>query len=74
MLEVKNQLDNNVSQSPVIEVGGQRDTSINRSTVFSMTEFREVRSTSDRVGFAVKSQLDKDKAHTNSEVGGGENS
>jgi len=37
-----------------------------------MTEFREVKSTDDRVGLEVKTQLDKDRTHTNSEVGGGE--
>ncbi len=37
-----------------------------------MTEFREVKSTTDRVGLEVKIQLDKDRTHTNSEVGGGE--
>jgi len=54
-------------------VGGERDTSINRSeAISSMTEFREVKSTDDRVGFEVKTQLDEDRTHTNSEVGGGE--
>jgi hypothetical protein len=72
VLEVKNQLDKDVSNSPVIEVGGERETSINSSAAASMTEFREVKSTADRVGLEVKSQLDKDRTHTNSEVEGGE--
>ena len=38
-----------------------------------MTEFREVKSTADRVGLEVKTQLDKDRAHTDSKVGGREN-
>ena len=71
-LEGKSQLDNDVSQSPVIEVGGEGDTSINSSAAASMTEFREVKSTADRVGLEVKSQLDKDRAHTDSKVGGRE--
>jgi len=97
-LEVKNQLDEDVSRSPVIEVGGERDASINSSAAASMTEFREVKSTADdlrdtsinsstaasmtefrevkatdvKVGLEVKSQLDKDRTHTNSEVGGGQ--
>ena len=58
----------------IIEVGGKRDTSINSSTVASTTEFREVKSTDVRVGLEVKTQLDKDRTHTNSEVGGGESS
>ena len=66
-LEVKSQLDNDVSQSPVIEVGGERDTSINSSAAASMTEFREVKSTADR-----GVELELDRTHTNSEVGGGE--
>ncbi len=37
----------NVSHSPVIEVGGERNTSINSSAAASMTEFREVKSTAD---------------------------
>ena len=55
--------------------GGERDTSINSSAAASMTDFREVKSTADdlRVGLEVKTQLDKDRTHTNSEVGGGEN-
>ena len=63
-----------VSRSPVIEVGEERDTSINSSAAASMTEFREVKSTADdlRVGLEVKTQLDKDRTHTNSEVGGRE--
>ena len=94
-LEVKNQLDKDVSRSPVIEVGGERDASINSSAAASMTEFREVKPTADdlrdtsvnsstaasmtefrevkapdvKVGLEVKSQLDKDRTHTNSEVG-----
>ena len=46
---------------------------INNSTTVSMTEFREVKSTADdlRVELEVKNQLDKDRTHTNSEVGGG---
>jgi hypothetical protein len=36
-LEVKRQLDKDVSRSPVIEVGGERDTSINSSAAASMT-------------------------------------
>ena len=70
-LEVKSQLDNDVSRSPVIEVGGERDTSITNSAAASMTEFREVKATDVRVGLEVKTQLDKDRTHTNSEVGGG---
>jgi hypothetical protein len=63
-----------VSRSPVIEVGGERDTSINSSAAASMTEFREGKSADDdlRVELEVKNQLDKDRTHTNSEVGGGE--
>ena len=73
-LEVKSQLDKDVSRSPVIEVGGERDTSINSSAAASMTEFREGKSADDdlRVELEVKTQLDKDRTHTNSEVGGGE--
>jgi hypothetical protein len=54
--------------------GGERETSIASSAAASMTEFREVKSTADdlRVELEVKSQLDKDRTHTNSEVGGGE--
>ncbi len=72
-LEVKRQLDKDVSRSPVIEVGGERDTNIASSAAASMTEFREVKSTADdlRVELEVKNQLDKDRTHTNSEVGGG---
>ena len=36
-----------VSHSPVIEVGGERDTTINSSAEAPMTEFREVKSTAD---------------------------
>ena len=36
-----------VSQSPVIEVGGERDTIIISSAAASMTEFREVKSITD---------------------------
>ena len=38
-----------------------------------MTEFREVKSADDdlKVELEVKNQLDKDRTHTNSEVGGG---
>ena len=66
-LEVKNQLDKDVSRSPVIEVGRERDTSINSSAAASMTEFREVKSTDDdlRVGLEVKTRLEKDRTHTN---------
>ena len=49
-----------MSRSPVIDVGGERDTSINSSAAASMTEFRGVKSTADRVELEVKSQLDKD--------------
>jgi hypothetical protein len=54
-------------------VGGERDASINSSAAASMTEFREVKTTADdlRVELEVKNQLDKDRTHTNSEVGGG---
>ena len=64
-LEVKSQLDKDVSQSPVIEVGGERDTSITSSAASSMTEFREVKLTADdlKVELEVKSQLDKDVSH-----------
>jgi hypothetical protein len=58
-----------VSRSSFIEVGGERDTSINSSAAASMTEFREVRTTAE---LEFKSQLDKDRTHTNYEVGGGE--
>jgi hypothetical protein len=80
-----------VSRSPVIEVGRERDTNIASSAAASMTEFREVKSTADdlrdtsvnsstaasmtefrevkapdvKVGLEVKSQLDKDRTHTN---------
>jgi hypothetical protein len=58
-LEVKIRLDKDVSRSPVIEVGGERDTSINRSASASMTEFREGKSADDdlSVELEVKSQL-----------------
>ena len=69
--EVKDQFDNDVSQSPVIEVGGERDTIINRSVADSMTEFREVKSTTDRVEFEVKDQFDKDVSHSPVIEGGG---
>ena len=62
-----------VSQSPVIEVGGERDTSIISSAAASMTEFREVKSTADdlRVELEVKSQLDNDVSQSPViEVGG----
>ncbi len=73
--EVKSQLDKDVSPSPVIELGEERDTSINSSAAASMTEFREGKSAADdsRVELEVKSQLDKDRTHTHSEVGEGEN-
>jgi hypothetical protein len=60
-LEVERQIDKDVSCSPVIEVGGERDASINRSASVSMTEFREVKSTADdlRVELEVKNHLDK---------------
>jgi len=51
------------SRSPIIEVGGKRDTSITNSAASSTTEFREVKSTDDRVGLEVKPQLDKDRTH-----------
>jgi hypothetical protein len=74
-LEVNRQLDKDVSRAPVIEVEGERDTSINSSAAASMTDFREGKSADDdlRVKLEVKNQLDKDRTHTNSEVGGGEN-
>jgi hypothetical protein len=55
-----------VSHSPVIEVRGERDTSINSSAAASMTEFREVKSAADdlRVEIEVKNQLDKDVSHS----------
>jgi hypothetical protein len=73
-LEVKSQLDKDVSRSSVTEVGGERDTSIASSAAASMTEFREGKSAADdlRVELEVKNQLDKDTTHTHSEVGGGE--
>ena len=74
-LEVKSQLDKDVSHStPVIEVGRKRNMSINNSAAASMTELREVKSTTEdlRVELEVKNQLDKDRTGTNSEVGGGE--
>ena len=74
-LEVKSQLDKDVSHStPVIEVGRKRNMSINNSAAASMTELREVKSTTKdlRVELEVKNQLDKDRTGTNSEVGGGE--
>jgi hypothetical protein len=60
-LEVKSQLDKNVSRSPVIEVGGERDASINSSAAASMSEFKEGKLTADdlRVELEVKSQIDK---------------
>ena len=65
-LERKDQLDKDVSHSPVIEVGEERDTSINISTADSMTEFREVKSTVDdlRVELEVNNQLDKNVTHS----------
>ncbi len=70
--EVKSQLDKDVSCSPVIELGGEIDASIASSAASSMTEFREVKLTADglRVELEVKNQLDKDRTHTLSEVGG----
>ncbi len=61
-----------VSQSPVIEVGGERDTSIISSAAASMTELREVKSTADRgVELEVKSKLDNDVSQSPViEVGG----
>ena len=55
-----------VSHSPVIEVGGERDTSINSSAAVSMFEFREGKSADDdlRVELEVNSQLDKDVSHS----------
>ena len=53
-----------VSHSPVTEVGGERDTSINSSAAVPMTEFREVKSTGDRVELKVKDQFDKDVSHS----------
>ena len=55
-----------VSHSPVIEVGGERGTSINNSAAASMIEFREVKSTTDdvRVELEVKNQLDKEVSHS----------
>jgi hypothetical protein len=47
VLEVKSQRDKDVSRSPFIEVGGERDTSMNISAAASMTEFREVKLTVD---------------------------
>jgi hypothetical protein len=54
---------------------GERNTSINSSATDSMTEFREVRLTTDdfRVELEVKSQLDKDVSHSPVIEGGGEN-
>jgi len=62
-LEVKSQLDKNVSHSPVIETGGEKKMSINNSAASSMTKFREAKSAYDdlRVEFEVKNQLDKDR-------------
>jgi hypothetical protein len=40
-LEVNRQIDKDVSCPPVIELGGERDASINSSAAASMTEFRE---------------------------------
>ncbi len=45
--EVKSQLDQDVSRSPVIELGGERDAIIASSAASSMTEFREVKTTTD---------------------------
>ena len=55
-----------LSHSPVIEVGGERDTSTNSSDTDSMTEFREVKSIVDdlRVELEVKNQPDKDVSHS----------
>ena len=73
-LEVKSQLDKEVSHSRVIEVGGEKKMSNNNSVAASMTKFRETKSTTEdlRVELEVTSQLDKDRTRTNSEVGGGE--
>jgi hypothetical protein len=73
-LEVKSQLDKEVSHSPVIELGGEKKMSNNSSAAASMTEFRETKSTAEDLTdeLEVKRQLDKDRTHTNSEVGGGE--
>ncbi len=73
-LEVKSQLDKEVSHSRVIEVGGEKKMSNNNSAAVSMTKFRETKSTAEdlRVEVEVTSQLDKDRTHTISEVGGDE--
>jgi hypothetical protein len=72
-LEVKSQLDKDVSRSPVIEVWGEKKMRNNNSAATSMTEFRETKSTAEdlRVELEVKSQVDKDRNHTNSDVRGG---
>jgi hypothetical protein len=72
--EVKSQIDKDVSRSPVIEVGRERDASITSSAASSMTVFREETSADDdlTVEQEVKSQIDKNRTHTNSEVGGEE--
>jgi hypothetical protein len=56
-VEVKSQLDKDVSRSPIIELGGERDAIIVSSAAVSMTEFREVKTTGDglRVEVEVKS-------------------
>jgi hypothetical protein len=71
-LKVKDQLDKDVSRSPFIEVGEEKKMSNNNSTSASMTRFRETKSTEEdlRVELEVKSQLDRDRTHTKSEVGG----
>ncbi len=60
-LEVKSQLDKDVSRSPVVEVGGVRDTSIASSAAASMTEFREGKPADEdlRVELEVKASLTK---------------
>jgi hypothetical protein len=53
-------------------VGEEKKMSNNNSTSASMTRFRETKSTEEdlRVELEVKSQLDRDRTHTKSEVGG----
>ena len=55
-------------------MGGEKKMSNNNSAAASMTKLRETKSTAEdlRVELEVKSQLDKDRTRTNSEVGGGE--
>jgi hypothetical protein len=72
-LEVKKQLDKDASHSsPVIEVGGQRDMSINNSAEASMTKFWEVQ-LQPRIQSRAWGQkpVDKNRTYTNSEVGEG---